>query len=512
MPKLELPGVNVIQDFTTAGDAEGKEQSFSGYIDYMNRKDAQESKDKDLIKYGEIRYQDYNNYMGNPEKTSGLFTATKDKLSADDIDELKQNFDQAQENESILWKTVISFDNEWLKENGVYEEENNYINTDILMDATRNCMRTMLEKEGLDKSAVWSAAIHYNTDNIHIHVGTVEPVPLRERKRLCKIEFDKKWLEEQGVITDELRENYYMNGEERLENRAVQDMLRNRLIKAVSKETGEPLKLGAWLKWYPNGNGNIRVTYNGEQGKEPSMAKIVYDKDEYKGEFSIKSLRMGRARVGNTIMGRQPETELLNNLIRNQIVQGIREDRDKLYRNEEIKNMFIDLYNKMPNDKRQWQYASNTFGANNRARLDNLSKKILSRYFGKELDEINKLLDKQGDKYRRAYGGGEKTKNKFIQNKKNDMYKRVGNAILKEMKQFDKMVRGNNGDKPVLTRKHPTRNPRRNKRGRAHPGQNERELELSLRMIERSLRKTLENYKNLQVYQQIQTQIEVEQE
>ena len=39
----------------------------------------------------------------------------------------------------------------------------------------------MLEKENLQNS-VWSGAIHYNTDNIHIHVATVEPSPLRKKE------------------------------------------------------------------------------------------------------------------------------------------------------------------------------------------------------------------------------------------------------------------------------------------------------------------------------------------
>lgn len=510
MEKFTVPGINLIHQFKTAHEAKIKGQKFSDYVSYMDRKSARESKDSELIKFDEIRYEDYNSYMGNPGKTSGLFTATKDVLNEEDIQELREKFRQAQENESILWQTVISFDNEWLKENGVYEEKNNYINTDILMDCARNCMKTMLEKEGLDKSAVWSAAIHYNTDNIHIHIGTVEPIPMREKKRLCKIEFEKDWLEKHGVISDELRQAYYIDKERQFPNREVQRTLRRNLIKAVYEETGEKPKLGHSLEWDVDDTGNIVVTYTGEEGNEPAMGKIVYDREEYKGEFKEKSLEMGRSRAGNTIMGRQPETELLNKLIRNEIIQGIRENRNLLYRNEEIKDMFIDLYNSMPADKRQWQYSSNTFGAENRRKLDNLSAHILNRYFTKELEEIDMLLDKQGNKYQRAYGA--EAKEEFIQNKKKDMYKRVGNTILKEMKRFNGMVEGENGGKTRLNRKHPMRNPRRNQsQNRPQSNPFEKELELSLRMLNRSLQKTLENYKNMQTYQQIQKEIEFEQ-
>ena len=42
-------------------------------------------------------------------------------------------------------------------------------------------LNTMLEKEGLS-NAVWTASFHFNTDNIHIHIATVEPVPMREKR------------------------------------------------------------------------------------------------------------------------------------------------------------------------------------------------------------------------------------------------------------------------------------------------------------------------------------------
>lgn len=35
--------------------------------------------------------------------------------------ELKRVFEKAQENDSLMWQTVISFDNRWLEENGLYQ-------------------------------------------------------------------------------------------------------------------------------------------------------------------------------------------------------------------------------------------------------------------------------------------------------------------------------------------------------------------------------------------------------
>nr|WP_279384891.1 MobP2 family relaxase [Lacticaseibacillus manihotivorans] len=46
----------------------------------------------------------------------------------------------------------------------------------------RTGMSRLLANEGLTASAVWSASIHLNTDNIHVHIATVEPDPQRDFK------------------------------------------------------------------------------------------------------------------------------------------------------------------------------------------------------------------------------------------------------------------------------------------------------------------------------------------
>lgn len=80
-----------------------------------------------------------------------------------------------------MWQHVISFDNEWLKECGIINNETDQINEIRLREATRAAMLQLQKDEGLE-NAIWSAAIHFNTDNIHIHIAMVEPVPMREMK------------------------------------------------------------------------------------------------------------------------------------------------------------------------------------------------------------------------------------------------------------------------------------------------------------------------------------------
>ena len=82
-------------------------KTFGDYINYIDRDEA--VRNDNLSKFSL-----YNDYMGNSEKTTGLFTENKDFLTQNEKKELKDIFKTAQENESVMWQHVISFDNRWI--------------------------------------------------------------------------------------------------------------------------------------------------------------------------------------------------------------------------------------------------------------------------------------------------------------------------------------------------------------------------------------------------------------
>ena len=99
-------GIVVVTEFCTPDS-----NKFQDYISYIDRDEAirRENMDKYSL-FG--RYIDY---VGNPQKASGLFTKEKEELSVEQKKALKELFKTAQENGSLMWQTVISFDNAWLK-------------------------------------------------------------------------------------------------------------------------------------------------------------------------------------------------------------------------------------------------------------------------------------------------------------------------------------------------------------------------------------------------------------
>ena len=131
------PGLVAVTKFVRAGS-----KTFSSYIGYMDRDEA--------VHGGNIResYSAYSEmYMGNPEKTTGLFSADYDRLSPEIAQIYKKEFKIAQQKNSMLWQTVISFDNKWLEELGLYDVESGQLDEARIRGATRQFMSVLMDRE-----------------------------------------------------------------------------------------------------------------------------------------------------------------------------------------------------------------------------------------------------------------------------------------------------------------------------------------------------------------------------
>lgn len=320
-------GVVLVSKFCTSGGA-----AFKNYINYIDREEAVRNEN-------DFKFNMYNEYMGNPEKSTGLFTEKIDQLSADEKEQLKQIFKMAEKNGSVMWQHVISFDNRWLKQQGMMNDLSDAVNESKLKEVTRLGVQQLQKAEGLE-NAIWSAAIHFNTDNIHIHIAMVEPVPMREKK------------------------------------------------------------------------GN-----------------------EIRGKIKKSSLDKAKSKVVNTIIQQQPENKLINNIIRNNIVQSKR--NNPLVNDKEFAKLFMQVHSMLPADRRLWNYRSNAI-KDIIPLVDRMSSIYIDKYNSQDLVELNKLLEVQENRYRTAYGLGAKEETGYAANKKKDLYYRLGNTILKQIKEFDK--------------------------------------------------------------------------
>src|SRR5699024_7367511 len=133
--------------------------------------------------------------MDEVVKQGDLFPADQDYLKESKKQNIKKQYQITQQNESLMRQDVISFDNDWLEKQGMYNSENHTVDENKMRSIVRETMQTMLAAERMQQSAIWTASLHYNTDNIHVHIATVEPHPTRDVMNV----FDKEtntWREE----------------------------------------------------------------------------------------------------------------------------------------------------------------------------------------------------------------------------------------------------------------------------------------------------------------------------
>ena len=329
-----VPGVIIKSKFKLP-QATRRARRYTTYLNYIDRPET---------KARSHQFENYHDYMEDELKSSGLFTATQDRLSAKEREQLREVFRRAQENGSILWQDVISFDETWLQQVGV--KESCYIDEQRLMQATRNATTLMIDKEQM-LHATWAAAIHYNTDNIHVHIATVETVHPRER-----------------------------------------------------------------------------------------------------GKRKPKTIEKMKAQVVHTLADRTHEQEKLDAFIRDEVLAHKRNRSTLSVSNRvlhpELVRQYKAIQKQLPNDRRHWYYNMNAM-QELRPSFDRFTDTYLATHFEKEHAAFKQRLDTEVAFYERSYGSASQA-SAYRKTKEQDLYTRMGNAILSEMRESDKSP-------PELTKK-----------------------------------------------------------
>lgn len=416
MEEKVTPGVILKSKFVFS------DQKFQEYIDYIDRPEAIRSDAYSL-------YSDFTDYMDNPEKqrrtglstrsdrAAALFTATKDRLTHNEKEQLKKQFVKAQQAGSPMWQNVISFTNDFLEQNGLYDPSTGLLDEEKIRTVTRLAMEEMMKDEKMAGNAVWSASIHYNTDNIHVHIAVVEPTPTRKKKEFKHVK--------------------------------------------------------------PDGSTESKVEFQG------SLRKGTFEK--------MKS------KIVNNIVDRAPELTKINDIIRKDIVA---EKRDHLStRDEQLRGAFLNLYRKLPENRRSWQYNMNALHGV-RPQIDQFTKLYLDLYHKKDFAELTRRLKDQQDFLKSVYGAGktELYKN-YAATKTKDLYTRMGNAVLRELREYDKTIRSErNHFRKSMSAKQRLR----------EKGVQARSRSSGVYNLKKAFRKDYLQAKNLMAFERLQQEIEQE--
>ncbi|PQC42728.1 hypothetical protein CUM95_01765 [Enterococcus faecium] len=288
------PGIIMTGKFARPGSS-----AFQSYIDYMDREEAVRNEAYEAYSAFTNRegtsaayegdedetLEGYIHYMANPVKTSRLFSADKHQLNEEDLKRMKEQFTAAAKNGSVMWQDVFSFDNQWLVQHGYLDERTNQLKEEKIHEAIRLAMATMLSEEGMTDSAVWTASIHYNTDNIHVHVATVEPYPTREKKRFVDPETGELVTEVKGYRSRKtMRKMKSVFANQLLglqKERAKIDVLRKVMIEGIRSEQGQEqmnhmvMDLQRVAKKLPEQKGYQKYGYAEKYGFKKELDKVI---------------------------------------------------------------------------------------------------------------------------------------------------------------------------------------------------------------------------------------------
>ncbi len=161
-----------------------KKDDYMGYID----KGATDEINHDLIDYQlhvieplrRTHPDDYMDYVGNKEKTKGVFS--KDGYLSDDDKKKIRGF--LRNTKGTIWDMVISTEDEYGK--------THLFNDNQAMELLNDVLPKFFKSAKLNpKNVLWFAGLHENTDNRHIHLCFTELEPAIRSKVDNKYHFRK---------------------------------------------------------------------------------------------------------------------------------------------------------------------------------------------------------------------------------------------------------------------------------------------------------------------------------
>lgn len=146
-----------------------------------------------------------------------------------------------------------------------------------------------------------------------------------------------------------------------------------------------------------------------------------------------------KSKVVNNIVDRSEQLKEINDIIRENIIS---EKRCNLsFEDQQLKGAFLNIYYKLPRDERLWFYNMNALH-DIRPAIDKFTGAYIAMYHKEDFKRLQQKLQEQQEFLKSVYGEGkEKMYEHYAENKTNDLYTRMGNAVLTELRQYDKLMR-----------------------------------------------------------------------
>ncbi|WP_208423008.1 MobP2 family relaxase [Latilactobacillus fragifolii] len=336
---------------------------FSKMVGYMSRQQALENKatlspleQSELIRIKFARDKISHKTVKPDRPLNGVFSLESDRVKPSDLEAIKDKFITGQKNGSVLYQDVVSFDNQFLKRNGILKGKQD-LDEDKLKSVARDMMTNFFENEQLQDSGFWFASIHRNTKHVHIHFATIELHNTRE-------------------LMD--------------------------------------TKIGDHTFKQPKGKRRLKTI---DQMKQTFVSHLLNRDEELKRISELRNQTTLEAKKKMAQVADPKTIRLLN-----------------------------ELYRSLPKDRNKWHYGDPNKSSNRnqvdnqtRTRLDQLTKRLMKD--NPTYKEYVRLVKKEYVVSQSIYGESTRDSKNYEKNKLADINKRMGNAILNDLKDYNNTAR-----------------------------------------------------------------------
>ena len=207
--------------------------------------------------------------------------------------------------------------------------------------------------------------------------------------------------------------------------------LLNNISDQLQQDTHNKYKFGDYLTITPDGS--VELTYYGESMDFPPMIKFIGETVSQKGKFKQSSIDSAKSMIVNRVLTQSRDNEKINALIKTIFVRDLKEKTlEDLKQLPELHRLYDDIIDKLPADKKLWQYNRNVLNPV-RKDIDRFVDSWINKYHESDFQELLQVLKKEEKIYQKAYGG---SKNNFAKNQIHDLYARLGNVVLKNIKEL----------------------------------------------------------------------------
>lgn len=159
------------------------------FMEYMSRPEAfcadNHIGDDEYDPKNSFKGSDFLTYMSNEEKSDGLFDNTRECFTDEDKEVYRAYERQSRTEGCPKYYGVMSFDNDFLKEHGLLSPDGKHLDAARLKELGREGINALIHSNPKfeNSNVYWNAAIHTNTDNVHIHYSICEYHRLEDRRQ-----------------------------------------------------------------------------------------------------------------------------------------------------------------------------------------------------------------------------------------------------------------------------------------------------------------------------------------